>query len=213
MGKMDRYRRYLLKVNEAHELHTTEYQKNQPYRSFIIKATTNTAFQKLHFENLLDEPWKRITAYVVLLEDIRNYTPVDHPDFAKLTDAFTQINTIASVRDDLPTMLATKSHDLYLSIRKAPVGTSTTHTHTLDNENNSILFFGGVGLLSSVTLSIKVAHWSHIWTLSRSMESQARSLGMLLCFYFVTRSWWQVDPLTPKVPIFVTMAHPLAPLR
>ncbi|ORZ20461.1 hypothetical protein BCR42DRAFT_408825 [Absidia repens] len=120
MGKMDRYRRYLLKVNDAHELHTTEYQKNQMYRSFIIKATTNPVFQKLRFENLLDEPWKRITAYVVLLEEIRNYTPKDHPDFAKLTDAFTKINTVASVRDDLPTMLATKSHDLYLSIRKAP---------------------------------------------------------------------------------------------
>ncbi|KAI8330371.1 hypothetical protein BC941DRAFT_441007 [Chlamydoabsidia padenii] len=120
MVKMDRYRRYLLKVNDAHEFHSTEYQKNQTYRSFIIKNITNPVFEKLSLKDLLDQPWKRMTAYTLLLRDIRNHTSPDHPDFGPLTDAFTQINTIASVRDDVPTILATKSHDLYLSIRKAP---------------------------------------------------------------------------------------------
>jgi hypothetical protein len=121
MAKMERYRRYLLKVNDAHELHSAEYQKNHHYRSFITKAITNPVFEKLSLKDLLDQPWKRITAYTLLIKDIRNCTSTDHPDFAKLTDAFTQINTIASVWDDVPTILATKSHDLYLSIRKAPV--------------------------------------------------------------------------------------------
>ncbi|ORZ19836.1 hypothetical protein BCR42DRAFT_410629 [Absidia repens] len=120
MGKMDRYRRYLLKVNDAQELQLLEYQKNQPFRSFIIKAITDPVFKGFSLKMLLDEPWKRITAYTALLKEIRNYTSADHPDFDKLTDSFTQINTIASVRDDVPTILATKSHDLYLSIRKAP---------------------------------------------------------------------------------------------
>lgn len=118
---MDRYRRYLLKVNDAHELHSSEYQKNQAYRSFVIRTITNPVFKKLSLKDLLDQPWKRITAYTLLLKDIRNHTSSDHPDFDPLSDAFSQINTIASVRDDVPTILATKSHDLYLSIRKAPV--------------------------------------------------------------------------------------------
>ncbi|CAO3596873.1 unnamed protein product [Absidia cylindrospora] len=120
MRKMDRYRRYLLKVNDAQELQLLEYQKNQPFRSFIIKAITDPVFKGYSLKMLLDEPWKRITAYTALLKEIRNYTSTDHTDFDELTDAFTQINTIASVRDDVPTILATKSHDLYLSIRKAP---------------------------------------------------------------------------------------------
>ncbi|KAI8086635.1 uncharacterized protein BX664DRAFT_360149 [Halteromyces radiatus] len=120
MGKMDKYRRYLLKVNDAQGFHSTEYQKNQAYRSFIIKAIKDPSFKNLSLQDLLDQPWRRITAYTLLIKNIRNYTSTSHPDFDKLTEAFTQINTIASVRDDVPTILATKSHDLYLSIKNAP---------------------------------------------------------------------------------------------
>ncbi|KAI9299702.1 Dbl homology domain-containing protein [Cunninghamella echinulata] len=120
MKKMILYRTYLLKMEQIHTHHETEYQKNQAYRSFLIKATKNPKFENFLIRDLLDAPWKRITAYSILIPRIRNHTSKDHPDFDKLTNAFTEINTIASARDDTPTILATKSREFHLMIKNSP---------------------------------------------------------------------------------------------
>ncbi|CAO3617471.1 unnamed protein product [Cunninghamella blakesleeana] len=120
MKKLASYRSYLLKMDQVHLLNDKKFRELRMYRGFFVVNTKNSILENLTRRDILDVPWKRVTNYPMLIQRIRNHTSTDHPDFNKLTNAYTEVDITASAPDDLPTIIAKKSYEFRTMIRDAP---------------------------------------------------------------------------------------------
>ncbi|KAI9258531.1 hypothetical protein BY458DRAFT_279964 [Sporodiniella umbellata] len=131
MKNFECYRKYLLEQGEAQKLHTKEYKSNPAYKRFLSKAREHPDFKKRRLEDILVEPVQRISRYSMMLRDILQLTPKDHPDYPGLKSACEKSRTIATLDDDDPTKAATMLLSLYQAIRESPC--------SLINQNRSFV--------------------------------------------------------------------------
>ncbi|KAI9469015.1 MAG: hypothetical protein EXX96DRAFT_101325 [Benjaminiella poitrasii] len=120
INKFECYRKYLLEQSEAQKLHAKEYKTNQSYKRFISKVKEVPAFKRKRLQDILVEPVQRISRYSMMLRDILQLTPEDHPEFRGLKAACEKASEIATMADDDPTKTATMFLNLYQAIKDSP---------------------------------------------------------------------------------------------
>ncbi|KAG1328957.1 hypothetical protein G6F62_007898 [Rhizopus arrhizus] len=120
MESFECYRKYLLEQGDAQKLHAKEFKSNQTYRRFLLKAKDHPEFKKRRLQDILVEPVQRISRYSMMLREILNLTPQDHPDYPGLKLACEKSREIATMDDDDPTKTATMLLSLYQAIKESP---------------------------------------------------------------------------------------------
>jgi hypothetical protein len=125
MESFECYRKYLLEQGDAQKLHAKEFKSNQTYRRFLLKAKDHPEFKKRRLQDILVEPVQRISRYSMMLREILNLTPQDHPDYPGLKLACEKSREIATMDVDDPTKTATMLLSLYQAIKESPVGLYT----------------------------------------------------------------------------------------
>ncbi|KAG1044014.1 hypothetical protein G6F43_011525 [Rhizopus delemar] len=120
MESFECYRKYLLEQGDAQKLHAKEFKSNQTYRRFLLKAKDHPEFKKRRLQDILVEPVQRISRYSMMLREILNLTPQDHPDYPGLKLACEKSREIATMDDDDPTKTATMLLSLYQTIKESP---------------------------------------------------------------------------------------------
>lgn len=118
--KFECYRKYLLEQSEAQKLHAKEYKNNQNYRRFLVKVKDQSEFKRKRLQDILVEPVQRISRYSMMLREILQLTPEDHPDYRGLKAASEKAKEIATMADDNPTKTATMFLNLYQGIKDSP---------------------------------------------------------------------------------------------
>ncbi|KAI7904576.1 uncharacterized protein BX663DRAFT_502848 [Cokeromyces recurvatus] len=120
INKFECYRKYLLEQAEAQKLHANEYKTNQNYKRFISKVKEVPEFKRKRLQDILVEPVQRISRYSMMLRDILQLTPEEHPEFRGLKAACEKASEIATMADDNETKIVYKLLNLHHSIKDCP---------------------------------------------------------------------------------------------
>ncbi|CEG74875.1 hypothetical protein RMATCC62417_10009 [Rhizopus microsporus] len=131
MQHFECYRKYLLEQGEAQNLHAKEVKSNQAYKRFLMNVNDHPEFKRRRLQDILVEPVQRISRYSMMLREILNLTPKDHPDYQGLKLACEKSKIIATMDDDDTTKAATMLLALYQTIKESPC--------SLINQNRSLV--------------------------------------------------------------------------
>jgi hypothetical protein len=91
------------------------------YRRFLLKVKDQSEFKRKRLQDILVEPVQRISRYSMMIREILQLTPEDHPDYQGLKAASEKAREIATMADDDPTKTATMFLNLYQGIKDSPV--------------------------------------------------------------------------------------------
>lgn len=111
----------MLEQSEAQKLHAKEIKVNNNYRRYLSKVKDQSEFKRKRLQDILVEPVQRISRYSMMLRDILQLTPEEHPDYRGLKLACEKAQEIATMADDDPTKIATMFLNLYQGIKDSPV--------------------------------------------------------------------------------------------
>ncbi|KAI9022246.1 Dbl homology domain-containing protein [Phycomyces nitens] len=120
MANFECYRKYLMDQKEAQKLHVKEVKSNPRYKRFLTTAKEHPGFRRRSLQDILVEPVQRIGRYTMMLKEILKHTNPETQEYEDLTNACTISSRIATMKDDVPTRLATMSLSLYTSIKDSP---------------------------------------------------------------------------------------------
>ncbi|KAL0078696.1 hypothetical protein J3Q64DRAFT_1824799 [Phycomyces blakesleeanus] len=127
MANFECYRKYLMDQKEAQKLHVKEVRSNQRYKKFLTTAKEHPGFRRRSLQDILVEPVQRIGRYTMMLKEILKHTDSETKECEDLTNACSISSRIATMKDDVPTKLATMSLSLYTSIKDSPCSLISQH--------------------------------------------------------------------------------------